>query len=85
MQDISKLTRGHMSWSKQNVCLLFQKLYQHPRYVLAYRINADNDREFLIKWADCGPESNTWEPAAEFYIDGEATTIVLDYCLQTTT
>jgi hypothetical protein len=47
--------------------------------ILDDRINAHSDREFLIKWADCGSESNTWEPAAEFYIDGEATTIVLDY------
>jgi hypothetical protein len=47
--------------------------------ILGDRINADNDREFLIKWVDSGHESNTWEPAAEFYIDGEATTMVLEY------
>jgi len=47
--------------------------------ILGDRINADNDREFQIKWADSGHESNTCEPAAEFYIDGEATTMVLEY------
>jgi len=32
--------------------------------------------EFLIKWTDCRHDLNNWELAAEFYIDGEATTIV---------